>query len=180
MFIKINSFSRLNILRKKRFSYFLNFSIILLLVLGSFFYISSPVMATEEQASSSIGISFFANQTGKEEWDWFSIGLTDRLINRLTSFDLLSVVSRKDLVQFFREIEMIPKQEEMNKRQLTQFHEKFGSEIIFYGTFFYSSATKINLSLKKYESSTGQITAFRDFSLEKESVLDFENILVDF
>jgi len=180
MIIKINNLLRKNILREKRFADLVNVFIIILLVLGSFFYISCPIFASEDQSPLNVGICFFANQTGNVDLDWFSIGLTDRLINNFSIYDSLSIASRYDLNGFYQEIDKLPGQSELKKSQLILFNEVFGSEFIFFGSFFYSSPTKINLALKKYDSSSGQITAFRDFSEDVANIINFENILSTF
>lgn len=180
MIIKIYTLLGLNILREKRFAEFIHILIILLLVLSSFFYISQPIFALDEQSAMKMSISFFANKTGNLEWDWLSTGLTDRLINHFIDYDALKIVSKEELVEFYEQMGMLPEQEEMSKNHLALFYEKSGSDVIFFGQFFMSSAEKISLSLKKYEAATGQITAFRDFSVDIENVLNFENILYDF
>ena len=164
MIIKINNLLRKNILREKRFADLVNVFIIILLVLGSFFLYFLSYICFRRSISIKRGNLFFLkNQTGNVDLDWFSIRLTDRLINNFSIYDSLSIVSRYDLNGFYQEIETFPGQSELKKSQLILFNEVFGSEFIFFGSFFYSSPTKINLALKKYDASSGQITAFRDF-----------------
>ncbi|MEA2020858.1 MAG: hypothetical protein U9N08_00095, partial [Candidatus Caldatribacteriota bacterium] len=141
---------------------------------------SCPVFATEEKSPINIGISYFANQTEQSDWSWLSKELTDKLINRLSLYDSLNIASRNDVEEFYREQELFPDQTEMKKSLLIKFHETLGSEIIFFGSFYYSSPLKISLSLKKFEQHTGQITAFRDFIVDKAKIINLENILNSF
>ena len=180
MIIRLKKYIIKKILGEQKFAKIVFFTAILLLALSSFFYMSCPVFATEEKSPINIGISYFANQTGQSDWSWLSKELTDKLINHLSLYDSLNVASKNDVEEFYWEQELFPDQTEMKKPLLIKFHEVFGSEIIIFGSFYYSSPSEISLSLKKYEQHTGQITAFRDFTIDETKTINLANILNSF
>ncbi|MEA1940311.1 MAG: tetratricopeptide repeat protein [Candidatus Caldatribacteriota bacterium] len=166
--------------RDKGFAKIIHFTLVLLLALSSFFYIGEAIFASEKIPSIDIGISFFANKTGQSDWNWLSKGLTDRLINNLSQYDLVNCISRQDVENFYQIHQILPSQIEIKNSLLTQFSKELETEIIFFGNFYFSSPNELSLSLKKYEKATDITTAFRDFTIEKTDIFDLENILVSF
>jgi len=138
----------------------------LLLIIVNFSFTTSFAQASEIK----ISILYFNNHTELSDWDWLSKGLTDMLIDDLSRFDYITCPSRQDIEDLFLKYSLPPSRTEMNKSLIIQVNEDLDAEIIFFGNYFFSSPSELNLSLKKYEVTTGEIITFRDFKVEKTDI----------
>ncbi|MEA2086904.1 MAG: tetratricopeptide repeat protein, partial [Candidatus Caldatribacteriota bacterium] len=55
-----------------------------------------------------------------------------------------------------------------------------GAEVIFFGDYYLSSPSNLNLSLKKYEIQSGEITTFRDFIVENTDIFGLKDKVILF
>jgi len=180
MTIKTNKFLTKNIFRKIKIVYSFNIFIVLLLLLSSFFCISCFVFATEEKIIKHVAISYFENKIEKPDWNWLSKGLSDRLISRLSQYSALSLLSRKDIEEYYINNQLIPSQTDLKKDDLLRLQESYDVDVIFFGSFYQPSSSRIAVSLKKFDQSTDQITSFRDFRVEVTSIMDLEDEISSF
>ena len=164
-----------NFLLKKEFfkeKYLLKFFyiIIVLTVMISFFYNIQTVQASDRK----ISILYFNNRTQQSGWDWLSKGLTDMLIDDLSQVDVLAVSSHQEVEDLYHKYDLFPISAEIDKSLLIQFSENIGVEVIFFGDFYLSSPSNLILSLKKYDNSIGEITAFRDFVVGNTDIFNLK------
>jgi len=170
-----------NYLLKKEFfkeKYLLKFFyiIIVLTVMISFFYNTQTAQASD----SKIGILYFNNITRESGWDWLSKGLTDMLIDGLSQVDSFGHSSLQEIEDLYYKHGLTPTSVEIDKSLLIQFCENIGAEVIFFGDFYLSPPSNLNLSLKKYEIQSGEITTFRDFIVEKADIFNLKDKIISF
>ncbi|MEA3454349.1 MAG: hypothetical protein U9R12_05395, partial [Candidatus Caldatribacteriota bacterium] len=162
------------LLKKELFKekYLLNFFyiIIVLAIMISFFCNTQIVQASDRKVS----ILYFNNVTHESVWDWLSKGLSDMLTDDLSQFDVLVYSSHQEIEDLYHKYDLSPVSAEIDKSLLIQFSEDIGAEVIFFGDFYLSSPSSLILSLKKYDNSTGEITAFRDFVAGKTDIFDLK------
>jgi len=148
-----------NYLLKEKYPLKLFFIIIVLAVMVSFFYNIQTVQASDGKVS----ILYFNNRTEQSSWDWLSKGLTDMLIDDLSQIGALVYSSHQEIEDLYHKYDLLSILTEIDKSLLIQFSENLNTEVIFFGDLYLSSPSNLNLSLKKYEIQSGEITAFRDF-----------------
>lgn len=170
-----------NYLLKKEFfkeEYLLKlfYIIIVFTIMISFFYSAQIVQASDRR----ISILYFNNVTHESDWDWLSKGLTGMLIDDLSRIDVLVYSSHQEIEDLYHKYGLIPISAEIDKSLLIQFSENLNTEVIFFGDFYLSSPPNLILSLKKYDNSTGEITAFRDFVVGNTEVINLKDKLVSF
>lgn len=144
--------------------------ITLLLIIINFSFTTSSAQAPELK----ISILYFNNHTELPDWDWLSKGLTDMLIYDLSRLDSITCPSRQEIEDFFLKYSLHPTRTEMDKSLLIQINEDLDATIIFFGKYFFSSPSELNVSLKKYEVTTGEIITFRDFRVEKTDIFSLK------
>ncbi len=160
-----------NYLLKEKFSLRLLYIIIVLAIMISFFYNVQIVQASDRK----ISILYFNNVTREPSWDWLSKGLTDMLIDDLSQADGLVCSSHQEIEDLYRKYDLSPISAEIDKSLLIQFSEDIDAEVIFFGDFYLSSPSNLLLSLKKYNNSTGEITAFRDFVVGNRDIFNLKD-----
>jgi len=170
-----------NYLLKKEFfkeEYLLKFFyiIIVLAIMISFFYNIQTVQASDRK----ISILYFNNVTHESGWDWLSKGLTDMLIDDLSQVDVLVFSSYQDIEDLYHKYDLFPISTEIDKSLLIQFSENLNAEVIFFGDFYLSSPSNLNLSLKKYEIQSGEITVFRDFIVGNTDIFNLKDKVILF
>jgi len=165
-----------NYLLKEKLSLKFFYIIIVLTVMISFFYNTQTVQASDRK----ISILYFNNRTGQSSWDWLSKGLTDMLIDDLSRVDVLACSSRQDIEDLYFKYGLSSTSAEIDKSLLIQFSENIGAEVIFFGDFYLSSPSNLILSLKKYDNSTGEITAFRDFIVGNTDIFNLKDKVISF
>jgi len=166
-----------NYLLKEKFSLKYFYIIIVLAIMIAFFYNTQIAQASDDR---KISILYFNNRTGQPGWDWLSKGLTDILIDGLSQVDTLICSPRQDIEDLRSRYGLSPTSAEIDKSLLTQFSENLGTEVIFFGDFYLSSPSNLILSLKKYDNSTGEITAFRDFVVGNTDIFSLKEKVVLF
>jgi len=166
-----------NYFLKEKISLKFFYIIIVLTVMISFFYSAQIAQASDD---IKISILYFNNRTGQPGWDWLSKGLTGMLTDDLSKVDTLIYSSRQDIEDLYFKYGLFPTSAEIDESLLTQFSENIGAEVIFFGDFYLSSPPNIILSLKKYDNSTGEITAFRDFIVENTDIFNLKDEVVLF
>lgn len=168
---KINDF-----LLNEKFSLKLFYIIIVSTVMISFFYNTQNIQAFD----GKISILYFDNRTEQSSWDWISKGFTDMLTEDLSQVDTLVCSSRQEIEDLYYKNNLSPVSSEIDKSLLIQFSENLNTEIIFFGYFYLSSTSTLNLTLKKYDNSTGEITTFRDFIVENTDIVNLKDKVVSF
>jgi len=142
----------------------------------SFFYSAQIVQASDRR----ISFLYFNNVTHESDWDWLSKGLTGMLIDDLSRVDVLVYSSHQEIEDLYHKYGLIPISAEIDKSLLIQFSENLNTEVIFFGDFYLSSPPNLILSLKKYDNSTGEITAFRDFVVGNTDIFNLKEKVVLF
>ena len=170
-----------NYLLKKEFfkeEYLLKFFyiIIVLAIMISFFYNIQTVQASDRK----ISILYFNNVAHESDWDWLSKGLTDMLIDDLSQVDVHVFSSYQEIEDLYHKHDLFPISTEIDKPLLIQFSENLGAEVIFFGDFYLSSPSNLNLSLKKYEIQSGEITVFRDFIVGNTDIFNLKDKVILF
>jgi len=170
-----------NYLLKKEFfkeEYLLKlfYIIIVFTIMISFFYSAQIVQASDRR----ISILYFNNVTHESDWDWLSKGLTGMLIDDLSRVDALVCSSHQEIEDLYHKYGLIPISAEIDKSLLIQLSENLNTEVIFFGDFYLSSPPNLILSLKKYDNSTGEITAFRDFVVGNTDIFNLKEKVVLF
>jgi len=165
-----------NYLLKEKFSLKLFCIIIVFIIMISFFYNVQIVQASDRK----ISVLYFNNRTGQSSWDWLSKGLTDMLIDDFSQIDALVCSSHQDIEDLYHKYGLIPISAEIDESLLIQFSENLNAEVIFFGDFYLSSPSNLILSLKKYDNSTGEITAFRDFVVGNTDIFNLKDKVVLF
>ena len=165
-----------NFLLNEKLSLKLFYIIIVLTVMISFFYNIQNVQAFD----GKISILYFDNRTEQSSWDWLSKDFTDMLIKVLSQVDTLVCSSSQDIEDLYYKFSLSPVKGEIDKSLLIQFIDNLNTELIFYGYFYLSSPSTLNLGLKKFDSSTGEITAFRDFITENTDIVNLKDKVVLF
>lgn len=150
--------------------------IIVLAIMISFFYSIQNVQASGKK----ISILYFNNRTQQSGWDWLSKGLTDMLMDDLSQVDVLVFSSHQEIEDLYHKYDLFPISTEIDKSLLIQFSENLNAEVIFFGDFYLSSPSNLNLSLKKYEIQSGEITAFRDFIVGNTDIFNLKDKVVLF
>jgi len=173
---------KFNYLLKKEFfkeKYLLKFFyiIIIFIIMISFFYNVQIVQASDIK----ISVLYFNNCTGQSSWDWLSKGLTDMLIDDLSQFDSsINCCPRQDIENIYINLNIISNQAEIDKSLLNQINKNLKAKIIFFGDYYLSSPSNLNLSLKKYEVSSGEITTFRDFIVKRTDIFELKEKITHF
>lgn len=144
--------------------------IIVLAIMISFFYSIQNVQASGKK----ISILYFNNRTQQSGWDWLSKGLTDMLIDDLSQFDVLVCSSHQEIESLYHKYDLSAISADIDKSLLIQFSENIDAEVIFFGDFYLSPPSNLILNLKKYDNSTGEITAFRDFVVENTDIFNLK------
>ena|GEM_PF-737252 len=165
-----------NYLLKDKFSLRLFYVIIVLTIMISFFYNAQTVQASDNKTS----ILYFSNRTEQSSWDWLSKGITDMLIGDLSQVDFFTHSSRQEIEDLFYKHGLSPTLAEIDKSLLIRFSENLSAEIIFFGDFYLSPPSNLNLSLKKYDNSTGEVTVFRDFIVKNTDIFNLIDKVVLF
>ena len=165
-----------NYLLQEKFSLRLFYIIIVLTIMISFFYNTQIVQASDRKTS----ILYFNNRTEQSSWNWLSKGMTDMLIGDLSQVDFFTHSSRQEIEDLFYKYGLSPTLAEIDKSLLIQFSENLGAEIIFFGDFYLSSPSNLNLSLKRYEIQNGEITVFRDFIVKNTDIFNLIDKVVLF
>ncbi|HAJ32548.1 MAG TPA: hypothetical protein DCK79_04160 [Candidatus Atribacteria bacterium] len=150
--------------------------IIALAIMISFFYNIQIVQASDRK----ISVLYFNNRTQQSGWDWLSKGMTDMLIDDLSQVDVLVCSSHQEIEDLYHKYDLSPISAEIDKSLLIQFSKNIDAEVIFFGDFYLSSLSDLNLSLKKYDNSTGKITAFRDFIVGNADIFNLKDKVVLF
>ena len=150
--------------------------IIVFTIMISFFYSAQIAQASDRK----ISILYFNNRTRQPSWDWLSKGLTDMLIDDLSQVDVLVCSSHQEIEDLYHKYGLSPILAEIDKSLLIQFSENLDAEVIFFGDFYLSSPSNLILSLKKYDNSTGEITAFRDFVVGNTDIFNLKDKVVLF
>lgn len=150
--------------------------IIVLAIMISFFYSIQNVQASGKK----ISILYFNNRTQQSGWDWLSKGLTDMLMDDLSQVDVLVFSSHQEIEDLYHKYDLFPISTEIDKSLLIQFSENLNAEVIFFGDFYLSSPSNLNLSLKKYEIQSGEIIAFRDFIVGNTDIFNLKDKVVLF
>jgi len=171
---KIANYFLRNGFLKEKFFLKLFYVIIVFTIMISFFYNIQIVQASDRK----ISILYFNNRTGQSSWDWLIKGLTDMLIGDLSQIDVLVCSSRQEIEDLYYKYDLLPISAEIDKSLLIQFSKNLNAEVIFFGDFYLSSPSSLNLSLKKYDNSTGEITAFRDFIVGNTDIFNLKDQLV--
>ncbi|MBU4601642.1 tetratricopeptide repeat protein, partial [bacterium] len=166
----------INYLLKEKLSLKLFCIIIIFIIMISFFYNIQIVQASDRK----ISVLYFNNRTGQSSWDWLSKGLTDMLIGDLSQIDIFICSSRQEIEDLYYKYDLLPISAEIDKSLLIQFSKNLNAEVIFFGDFYLSSPSSLNLSLKKYDNSTGEITAFRDFIVGDTDIFNLKDKVVLF
>jgi len=148
---KINNFLLKKGFLKEKYSLKLFYIMIVFTIMISFFYNIQIVQAFEGR----INILYFSNRTEELNWDWLSKGLTDMLIDDLSQIDILTCSSRQEIEDLYYEYNLLPISAEIDQSLLIQFSKSLNAEVTFFGNFYLSSPSNLNLSLKKYDNSTG-------------------------
>jgi len=165
-----------NYLIKEKLSLKLFCIIIVFTIMISFFCNIQIVQASDKR----ISVLYFNNRSGQSGWDWLSKGLTDMLLDDLSQSDILVCSSRQEIEDLYYKYDLLPISAEIDKSLLIQFNENLNAEVIFFGDFYLSSPSNLNLSLKKYEIQSGEITAFRDFIVGNTDITNLKDKLVLF
>ncbi len=160
-----------NYLLKEKYSLKFFYIIIILAIMISFFYNIQTVHASDRK----ISILYFNNVTYESGWDWLSKGLTDMLIDDLSQVDVLVFSSHQEIEDLYHKFNLSPISAEVDKSLLIQFSENIDAEVIFFGDLYLSSPSNLILSLKKYDNSTGEITAFRDFIVGNTDIFNLKD-----
>lgn len=167
---KIHNIFRKRFLKEKyiiKIFYFIT----LLLIIINFSFTTSFSQTSDEQASElKISILYFDNRSQLTDWDWFGKSLTDMLIDDLSRFGSITCSSRQDIEDLYLKHSLPTAQTELDRSLLIQINEDLDSEVIFFGNYFFSTSSELNLSLKKYEVITGEITTFRDIKVEETDI----------
>src|SRR5665648_530857 len=166
-----------NYLLKEKNSLKFFYIIIVLTVMISFFYSTQIAQASDDRR---ISVLYFNDSTGQPGWDWLSKDFTDMLIKDLSQVDTLVCSSSQDIEDLYYKFGLSPVKGEIDKSLLIQFIDNLNTELIFFGYFYLSSPSTLNLGLKKYDSSTGEITAFRDFIAENTDTVNLKDKVVSF
>ena len=153
------------------------FFIITLCLLISFSFL---VQTAEASSDVKISVLYFNDHTQQSEWNWMSKGLTDILINDLSQVDAITCSSRQEVEDLYYKYNLLPISTELEKPLLIQINKDLKAEIIFFGNYYFSSPSNLNVSLKKYEVATGEITTFQDFVVEKTDIWGLEDQIVFF
>lgn len=161
---------------KEKYSLKFFYIIIVLAIMISFFYNIQTVQASDRK----ISILYFNNITYESGWDWLSKGLTDMLIDDLSQVDVFVFSSHQEIEGLYQKYNLSPISAEIDKSLLIQFNENIDAEVIFFGDFYLSSPSNLILSLKKYDNSTGEITAFRDFIVVNTDIFNLKDKVVLF
>jgi tetratricopeptide (TPR) repeat protein len=172
---------KFNYLFKKEFlkgKYYLLFLyLIIIFSVLSFSFISPNVYAS----NLDVGVLYFNNQTKQPSWDWLSKGLTDMLIDDLSQFDSsINCCPRQDIENIYLKLNIVSNQVEIDKSLLNQINKNLKAKIIFFGDYYFSSPSNLNLSLKKYEVSSGEITTFRDFIVKRTDIFKLKQKIIFF
>jgi len=165
-----------NYLLKEKFSLKFFCIIIVLAIMIGFFCNTQIVQASDRK----ISVLYFNNRTGQSSWDWLSKGLTNMLIDDFSQIEALVCSSHQDIEDLYHKYSLIPILAEIGKSLLIQFSENLNAEVIFFGDFYLSSPSNLILSLKKYDNSTGEITAFRDFVVGNTDIFNLKEKVVLF
>ena len=173
---KINNFLLKKGFLKEKYSLKLFYIMIVFTIMISFFYNIQIVQAFEGR----INILYFSNRTEELNWDWLSKGLTDMLIDDLSQIDILTCSSRQEIEDLYYEYNLLPISAEIDQSLLIQFSKSLNAEVTFFGNFYLSSPSNLNLSLKKYDNSTGEITAFRDFIVGNTDIFRLQERVILF
>ena len=173
---KIANYLLKNGFLKEKFSLKLFYIIIVLAIMISFFCNIQIVQASDRK----ISVLYFNNRTEQSSWDWLSKGLTDMLIDDLSQIDVLVCSSRQEIEDLYYKYDLLPVSAEIDKSLLIQFSKNLNAEVIFFGDFYLSSPSNLNLSLKKYDNSTGEIIAFRDFIVGNTDIFNLKDKVVLF
>lgn len=166
----------INYLLKEKFSLKLFCIIIIFIIMISFFYNIQIVQASD----GKISVLYFNNRSGQSNWDWLSKGLTDMLIGDLSQIDIFICSSRQEIEDLYYKYDLLPISAEIDKSLLIQLSKNLNAEVIFFGDFYLSSPSSLNLSLKKYDNSTGEITAFRDFIMGNTNIFNLKDQVILF
>jgi len=173
---KIANYLLKNGFLKEKYSLKLFYIIIVFTIMISFFYSAQIVQASDRR----ISILYFNNVTHESDWDWLSKGLTGMLIDDLSRVDALVCSSHQEIEDLYHKYGLIPISAEIDKSLLIQLSENLNTEVIFFGDFYLSSPPNLILSLKKYDNSTGEITAFRDFVVGNTDIFNLKEKVVLF
>jgi len=165
-----------NYLLKEKLSLKFFCIIIVLTVMISFFYNTQIVQASDRK----ISILYFNNLTRQSGWDWLSKGLADVLTDDLSRVDVIACSSRQEIEDLYYKYGLSSTSAEIDKSLLTQFSENIGAEVIFFGDYYLSPPSNLNLSLKKYEIQSGEITTFRDFIVENTDIFGLKDKVILF
>ncbi|GAI25048.1 unnamed protein product, partial [marine sediment metagenome] len=125
-----------------------------------------------------ISILYFNNNTELTDWDWLSKGLTDMLIDDLCQFESIACPSRQDIEDLYLKHSLPTARTEMDKSLLIKINEDLNTEVIFFGNYFFSSSSELNLSLKKYEVTTGELITFQDIKVGKTDIFRLKESIV--
>ena len=161
---------------KEKYSLKLLYIIIVFTIMISFFLNIQIVQAYD----GKINVLYFNNRTGQSSWDWLSKGLTDMLIDDLSQIDILACSSRQEIEDLFYEYNLLPISAEIDKSLFIQLSKDLNAEVTFFGDFYLSSPSNLNLSLKKYDNSTGEITSFRDFTAGNTDIISLKDKVLSF
>ncbi len=161
---------------KEKHIYILKFFcfITLLLIIINFSFTISSAQAPELK----ISILYFNNNTELTDWDWLSKGLTDMLIDDLCQFESITCPSRQDIEDLYLKHSLPTARTEMDKSLLIKINEDLNTEVIFFGNYFFSSSSELNLSLKKYEVTTGELITFQDIKVGKTDIFRLKESIV--
>jgi len=171
---KIANYLLRNGFLKEKFSLKLFYIIIVFTIMISFFYNIEIVQASD----GKINILYFNNRTGQSSWDWLSKGLTDMLIDDLSQIDILACSSRQEIEDLYYKYDLLPITAEIDKSLFIQFSKNLNAEVTFFGDFYLSSPSNLNINLKKYDNSTGEITTFRDFIMGNTDIFNLKDQVV--
>jgi len=163
-------------LKEKLSSKFFCIIIVIAIMIG-FLCNTQIIQASDDR---KISVLYFSNRTGQSSRAWLSKGLTDMLIDGLSQDDTFIYSSRQDIEDLYHKYGLISILAEIDKSLLIQFSENLNSEVIFFGDFYLSSPSNLILSLKKYDNSTGEITAFRDFVVGNTDIFNLKEKVVLF
>jgi len=149
---------------------------ILLGILGitGLFILGFSSLSFAQNQKVGLSILYFYNQSGQEDWNWLSKGLTDMLINDLSQIDSLSCSPRQQIEDYYGKFSLTPSKQEMNQSLLKEAVEELETEIIFFGHYSFSSSGQLILSLKKYERTGGEIITFRDIKVENQEIFSLK------
>ena len=145
-------------------------TLLLILIIINFSFTTSFAQVSEPK----IGILYFNNYTELTDWDWLSKGLTDMLIDDLSRLKSIACLPRPNIEDLYLKHNLPTARTEIDKSLLIQINEDLDATIIFFGNYFLSSPSELNISLKKYEVTTKELTTFRDIKVEKTDIFSLK------